>query len=477
MTASEKSSYRAAQAWLFSLVRDPEGTRFFAPKTTAVRRVAMAEGMARLADFLTFTGHPERACPAVYVAGTSGKGSVTMTLAALLKTVQPALGVAHHTSPYLQEPLEKLVLNDSWLAPSAFVALVASFRAQHEAWAAQTSYDQLRYGEAWVGLTFWWLAHTAVDWAIIEAGMGGRFDPTNLLPAQLSIITNIGWDHVGSLGPTLTDIAWHKAGIIKERRPVLTAVSDPELLAVLVQEAATKNAPLYALGRDIHLTRLDDGHIRVQTPWRAWPAMPLPNGAGFHAENVALALAGLDVVAQEAGWLITDEAVTAVGHTLRHLHLPGRMEQVATKPVVILDGAHNPPKVAALVASMRQRFPDYAVTAVVGALVSKDVQAMLAELLPLCTRLIATEPPVPGKPALSAQVLGTAVGELAPTLPLTITPEPATALAQALAFTQNEPNTLVLVTGSIYLVGAIRHHWYPSEHLLQIAATTGHHLR
>ncbi|MCA9981038.1 MAG: hypothetical protein KDD89_09395, partial [Anaerolineales bacterium] len=258
--------YRAAQKWLFSLVRDPHGQRFFAPKTTAERRTAMQEGMARLADFLAFAGHPERACPAVYVAGTSGKGSVTMTLAALLKAIHPTQGVAHHTSPYLQEPLEKLVLNETWLAPSAFAELVAGFRAVHTAWAEQAGYDALRYGEAWVGLTFWWLAHTAVDWAVIEAGMGGRFDPTNLLPAELAIVTNVGWDHVGSLGPELTDIAWHKAGIIKNGKPVLTAVQAPALLSIIEKEAAEQDAPLWALGREIRLERVGASHITVQTP-------------------------------------------------------------------------------------------------------------------------------------------------------------------------------------------------------------------
>lgn len=482
MTPEAEATYRTAQKWLFSLVRDPEGTRFFAPKTTAERRAAMIEGMARLADFLTFVGHPERACPAVYVAGTSGKGSVTMTLAALLRAVRPELGVAHHTSPYLQEPLEKLVLNDSWLAPSAFVELVASFRAQHEAWVAQSAeYEQLRYGEAWVGLTFWWLAHTAVDYAIIEAGMGGRFDPTNLLPAELAIITNVGWDHVGSLGPTLADIAWHKAGIIKEGKAVLTAVSDPQLLAVLAQEALEKNAPLYALGREIQLTRsTDKRHITVQTPWRRWAEMPLPQGVGFQAENVALALAGLDVLAEQAGWPMGERAHTAVCQTLRQLSLPGRMEQMPTwadEPLVILDGAHNPHKMAALVATVRQLFPanEYEITAVVGALVSKDVRAMLAELLPICTRFIATEPRVPGKPALPAEELATAVGELAPRLPVVVEKDTAVVLRHARA---NPPKkTLILITGSIYLIGAMREHWYPSSNLLNTAQAAGHQLR
>lgn len=466
-------AYRAAQKWLFSLVRDPEGKRFFAPKTTAERRANMEEGMARLADFLAFVGHPEKACPAVYVAGTSGKGSVTMTLAALLKAVRPELGIAHHTSPYLQEPLEKLVLNEAWLAPSAFAELVASFRARHEAWVAQSDYDQLRYGEAWVALTFWWLAHTAVDWAVIEAGMGGRFDPTNLLPAQVAIITNVNWDHVGSLGPTLVDIAWHKAGIIKENRPVLTAVSAPELLAVIEREAAEKNAPLWVLGRELRLSQ-QENVLTLATPWRIWHGVPLPQGVGFQAENVALALAGLDVLAEREGWSL-EQAV--VREALRSLRLPGRMEQVSSAPLVVLDGAHNPHKMAALVRSVRARFPEHEVTAVVGALVSKDVWAMLAELCPLCARIVATEPRVPGKPALPAEDLATAVGEIAPHVSCHIEPDAAVGLAIAQDLAQGAKKPLILVTGSIYLIGTVRNRWYPSSRLLAQAEVRGHRLR
>jgi dihydrofolate synthase/folylpolyglutamate synthase len=170
----------------------------------------------------------------------------------------------------------------------------------------------------------------------------------------------------------------------------------------------------------------------------------------------------------------------AVRQTLRQLRLPGRMERMPTsenEPLIILDGAHNPHKMAALVASVRQLFPEdaYEVTAVVGALVSKDVRAMLAALLPICTRLVATEPHVPGKPALPAEELATAVGELAPSLPVVVEKDTAVVLRHAHA---NPPKkTLILITGSIYLIGAIREHWYPSKILLNTAQAAGHQLR
>jgi dihydrofolate synthase / folylpolyglutamate synthase len=485
MPPEVEAAYRAAQKWLFSLVRDPHGERFMLPRSLAERRTAMATGMARLADFLAFVGNPEQKTTAVQIAGTSGKGSVTMTMAALLRAIQPQSAIAHHTSPYLQEPLEKLVLNDQWLAPVAFAELVSRFRAQHEAWVAQAVQnggqfaDGLRYGEAWVGLTFYWLANTAVpiDIALIETGMGGRFDPTSLLPAQLSIISNIGWDHVGSLGPTLADIAWHKAGIIKPQQSVITGVTDPDLYAVIAREAAEKEAPLWALGREIGLERLGEGWMKISTPTRPWPPLPLPQGVGFQAENVALAVAGVDILAEKQGWQLDERAFTAVADCLRQLSLPGRMELVQAEPLILLDGAHNLPKMAALAQTMRATYPTHQITAVVGALVSKDVRGMLAELLPLCTAIVLTEPEVPGKPALPVAELAEVVAELAPMLPVVWAEGWDTAVFHAQQLSQNHPHPIILITGSIYLIGACRSQWYPNQQLLQHAHTHGHTLR
>ncbi|MCB0035946.1 MAG: hypothetical protein KDE51_18070, partial [Anaerolineales bacterium] len=239
------AQFEAQYKRLFGLVTDPTGSRIRKPRSREEIRERMELSLRRTAAFMAAAGHPERAFKAVQIAGTSGKGSVTLMVAALLRRLGWRTG--HHTSPYLQTPLEKLVCDNRWIRPSEFSQLVDDFFALYDNWRTENgAFDSLLYGEAWVALTFLYMVQQQVEWGVIETGLGGRFDPITTVPAELAIITNIGWDHVQSLGPALTDIAWQKAGIIKPQQDVITAVQEPELLAVIAKEAAAQGATLFA---------------------------------------------------------------------------------------------------------------------------------------------------------------------------------------------------------------------------------------
>jgi dihydrofolate synthase/folylpolyglutamate synthase len=461
------SDFRRQENWLFSLITDPEGKRYFQKKSRETQAQELSEQLERTTDFLRFAA-PEQSWggerggaqfKSVHVAGTSGKGSVTTMIAAIL--AECGLPTAHLTSPYLQLPTEKLMYNGRPIAPSEFTQLVRDFRLIYEAW-QEAGNPNLRYGEAWVTLKYLWLAKRQVEWAVVETGVGGRYDPTNVLSADLAVITNVDYDHVKSLGPGLTDIAWHKAGIIKEGQLAITAAREPSVLQVIQREAAQKGATLYAYGEDFELTVHGDNSISVQTPFNSYKQIHLKAKGAYQQENAALAIAAVDLLAQQHPIALTP---AHIAHALAQTTYAGRMEIVSNNPLVILDGAHNPAKMQALVHSIQKSYPNKRLITVLGALLYKEVSKIVAMIQPITAEFIATQPHVLGKPAMPPHILAQTLQELSPTTPVTFTEHVHQAIEQALAHAA--PDDLLLITGSLYLVGEARDYWYPTEQLLR----------
>ncbi|MEM7803010.1 MAG: cyanophycin synthetase, partial [Chloroflexota bacterium] len=391
---SPYAQYTEAHAWLFSLVRDPEGKRFSIPKSHAQRQADMEAGMVRSRRFLAFASHPENQFKSVHVTGTSGKGSVSTMIAALLRGI--GFSTALHTSPYLQLPTEKLVFNGEPIGFKPFADLIWQFKEIHDAWGERDGLEaRLRYTEAWNALTFLWLANTKPDWAVVEAGMGGRLDPTNLLPSRMAVITNVAYDHVKSLGPKLTDIAHHKSGIIKTGCPAVTAVTGKKLLSIVKAEAEAKKAPLYILGRDFDYTVHSANSITVEIGDRRYDQVEVGPSGHYQLANAALAICAVDTLIQHES--ISQPLQTGI---LATTSVPGRMEVVEKAPIVLLDGAHNPHKMRALMKSLELSYPDKRVVAIVGGIVNKEISAILKEMVPHIDVLIGTAPKVPGKPAV-----------------------------------------------------------------------------
>ena len=447
-----KEAFEKAHNWLFSLVTDPEGKRFGVPKTAERRRHEMEEAMVRTADFLAFAGHPERQFPAVHVTGTSGKGSVSMMAASLMQGMGLRTGL--HTSPYLQMPTEKVMVNGAPVSLQGFADLVWEFKELHAAWAnSQRPFNRLRYTEAWTAITFLWLAQQNLDFAVVEAGMGGRLDPTNHMASDISVITNVAFDHVRSLGPDLKAIAWHKAGIMKPGKPAITGVTEPELLAVLKNEAAEKGSTLYTLGEEFNFEILDVNTISVQAPYNRYEHVKVGPIGQYQLGNAALAITALDVL---VGQNLLDGPINTAA--LANFACPGRMELMSQKPLILLDGAHNPHKMEALTTSLQAAYPGKKITAITGSIVNKEVEDILQVLIPAVDRVIATAPNVPGKPAVDPELIATKIRGMA-TLPTETAADIETAIA--LAKSISDPEDLILITGSLYLVGEARELWYP----------------
>jgi len=459
-------AFRQAEKWLFSLITDPKGERYFQEKSMEVRMTEFREQIERMGSFLELIGSPQNSFPSIHVAGTSGKGSVVQMLASILRA--NGLKTGYHVSPYLQVCLEKLIVDGKLIRPSEFAGLVAEFRAEFEAWTAHSErFDAIKYGEAWVALTFKWMAKQQVDWAVIETGLGGRFDPTNMLQPRLAVITNVNYDHVEVLGETLAEIAWHKAGIIKPGAPAVTGEANPQVLAVLQQEADQHGVRLYRRSQDYDYHVKPDGTLTVDGPRHTYSELTLAARGSFQYQNAALAVASLDLLAAEGQLDLDPEAVRqGLG-----VQVAGRFEVIQHDPVVILDGAHNQHKAQALADSLAAAYPSKQLTVVLGTLSIKDFSGIIKALAPITGKWVATQPKVFGKPAAPASALAEVIRQVTPEVEVHEFEQVRMAIESVLAEADEEE--VIVVTGSLYMLGEARGVWRSVDQILRDLEQTG----
>jgi len=426
----------------------------------AVRRRAQFR-MDRLRALLRHLGSPAHDIPKVHIGGTSGKGSTTTALAAILTAAGYRTGV--HTSPYLQVPSEKLQWNGTLIEPDRFVRLVDRLM---DALDTFEDADHITYGEAWIALVMLFLEDVGAEIGVIEVGAGGRFDLTNIIEPELSIITSVGIDHTNTLGDTIGAIAWHKAGIVKPGRTALSTVDDETAQVEIRAEAEAVGALLHEVDMataisDIQLT----GH---RTSWRETATgreWTIGMAGRFQARNGQTAVTAARLLAAQ-GWQISEEAMA---RGLAVARIPGRAETMPGEPRTMLDGAHNAQKVAALAADLPDLLPrpDGAQRIVVlGALEAKHVDEILMSLRPHADLLIATSPQVFAKESRSADSLAQAARDAGYGDRTIAIPDPIQALAHARSVAHPGRGDVILVTGSLYLVGNLRETWYASERVL-----------
>ncbi len=427
----------------------------------AVQRRARKR-MDRLRAFLRFLGDPAAGIPKVHVGGTSGKGSTTTAIAAILTAAGYRTGV--HTSPYLQVASEKLQVDGELIEADVFVRLVDYLL---DRLAAFPDADHITYGEAWIALVMLFLEEIAADVAVIEVGAGGRFDLTNIINPELAVITSVGIDHTHTLGTTIEQIAWHKAGIIKPGTPALSTVTQPEAIAAMRAEATATGADLSQLDLSQAITDL-----RISESGTAWTEAGTARrwqvgmAGAFQARNGQTAVAAARLLAAR-GWRIPDDAIAG---GLAAARIPGRAETMPGAPRTLLDGAHNAQKVAALAAGLPALLPvapgDRRIV-VLGALEAKHVGESIASLRPHADAIVATSPQVFGKASRAAADLAEAIRAAGFDGPVHTEPDPADALARARSLARPGHDDAMLVTGSLYLVGNVRDAWFPADQIIQ----------
>ena len=444
--------YRKAEEYITGLIMGPPSP---APGSTPeeIRQRAI-DRIGRLEAFLEYLGNPHLKYPTIHIGGTSGKGSTTSLVASILTASGYRTG--SHVSPYLQVSTEKLLINGQPASAARYYDLVQSMQRAIAEW-EQLGHPTPTYGEVWVAMTFLYFAQEEVDIAVIEVGAGGRFDLTNVVRPDVAAVTSVGFDHTVTLGNTLPEIAWHKAGILKPGAAAVTGVNEPEALQVIEEEAQL-------VGTDLQVIRAGEHYRDVTTDASGTSFLDVTSGTRFQvslvgtfqAANAALAVAIARALKSER---ITDDTIAA---GLKATRFPGRLEVVQNETLVILDGAHNPDKIAGMAENLGMLTGDRRVILVFGVLESKNYADMWPALEPHVATLVATAPKVLAKPPVSAAEIAELAGEK---IPVHVEDDPLDAIRTALDIAS--PEDAVLVTGSLYLVGNIREHWYPTEAILK----------
>jgi dihydrofolate synthase / folylpolyglutamate synthase len=386
-------------------------------------------------------GSPERSFPSLHVAGTNGKGSTAAIAHAVLS--RHGLRVGLFTSPHLSDFRERVRIGDGWIPEAAVVELADEIRER-----LLDTGVELTFFEVTTVLSFLYFARARVDAAVVEVGLGGRLDATNVLVPRAAVVTTIGFDHERYLGTTIASIAAEKAGIFKPGIPAIVGQVDQEAESVLARVAAAQPCPYRLYGREFRTEIAAHGfHYHGRRTIRDLrPGL----GGRFQVDNAAVALAALE----EGGWLggITDETIRAAVATVRW---PGRLEVIRERPRVVLDGAHNPAGAAALVGELPRLAGGRRVHLVFGVLADKRWSEMV-ERLASAVADVAVVPVVERRSENPARV-----AELFRRYVPTRTERSGTAAIERLLGDPAYADDVILVAGSLFLVGEVRVHLAP----------------
>lgn len=413
----------------------------------------------RVRDLLSRLGNPQERYKTVHVAGTKGKGSTSAMLASCLR--QLGLKVGLYTSPHLSSFRERIRINGELIPPETVGSLADKVREAAEGIPNVTTF------EATTALGFLHFSREDVDWAVIEVGLGGRLDATNVITPEVSVITSISYDHQHLLGNTLSSIATEKAGIIKPGVPVVSQSQPAAAMAVIEQTAHERNASLTIVGRHWRWTPGPLSQIKQsfeikkvslirskERPFvndlEGWYEIPL---LGKHQiENAATVIAVIDVIRdalQASG--AHDFGARAVRDGLRLTTWPGRFEILRADPPVIADGAHNVDSVNKLAATLAEVFPGRRWVFIFGTLKDKDAEGMIKALNPRATRWIFSQQADSPRAVPAEQLLEIARARNVRAIAL---PNLTDALDAILA-----SDEAVCITGSVAFVGEARVKW------------------
>jgi dihydrofolate synthase / folylpolyglutamate synthase len=397
---------------------------------------------ARMQRFAHVLGDPQEASPAIHLTGTNGKTSTARALTTLL--MAKGLTVGTFTSPHLERINERLMTNGEPITDAELAQLLSEVAGLEPLLGSDV---HLTWFEIITGAAFRWFADRPVDASVIEVGLGGRWDATNVVNGIVAVITNIGLDHTEFLGPTLADVAAEKAGIIKAGSTLVLSETRPELLEIFEAEKAER---IWLRGRDFDVEgndlALNGRMLTLRTPGAVYEDVFLALHGRHQADNFIDTLVGAEAFFDAP---LEAELVAEAATKVRS---PGRLEVVGRHPLILLDGAKNVPGAESAAAAINEEFGDaHSRVLVVGMLRGKDPEDMLRALEAGKARLVITCPP-PSPRAMSPDEVAAAAIRLGCVTAVTSSVAEAVALARQGA----GPDDLILITGSLYVVGAAR---------------------
>ncbi len=426
--------------------------------------------LSRMHRLLEFLGHPQNHQPAIHIAGTKGKGSTAIMLAEVLTSAGYRVGL--YTSPHVDAFEERMQVAGRRPTPEQIVDLVRRVQAAVSRCESATSPFSPTFFEVTTALAWLFFEAQRADIVVLEVGLGGRLDSTNVCSPIVCVLTTISRDHTQLLGSTLTQIAHEKAGIVKPQIPVISGVQGDEAQAVIAATCREQQAELWQIGQDFSyshtshvslksgvtdLDRLltDFGAVDVETPVERWPSMPLTLAGEHQAHNAAVALATIDKLRQ-LGWSVSREAARA---GLANVRWPMRIEVLSQRPTVIIDAGHNWESISALGRTLEESFSSPALekpssrrVLIFAATKDKDVVGIVRQLLPRFDTVILTQylnnpRAVPPRSLLR---LIQSVSDVA--CHVVSTPAEAWQLARRITTSQD----LICVTGSFFIAAEMR---------------------
>lgn len=441
---TEEAAYRRALDWIHS-----------------IGRFGIKPGLQRIEALLSLLGNPHRQLQYVHIGGTNGKGSVAAMIASVLQA--SGYRAALFTSPYILSFTNRMSINGRDIDSSELVRLVEQLRPLVEKIGEDEQLGPMTEFEVVTALAFVYFARKRPDAVVLEVGLGGRLDATNVVTPLVSIITNVSLDHTQILGETVQAVAREKAGIIKPGIPVVTGASDPEARQVIAETCRDRRAPLFyalpsgesappgmksafAARREI----IPEGQL-LDYDGFAWSYCDLhiPLRGRYQAANTAVALAALEQLAASGFSFSEEDLRRGLAETI----WPARLELLGRKPLLIMDGAHNPAAMRELALSLPEYFHYRRLILVLGVMADKDI-SMVDYILPLAEAVILTRPDLP-----RAAEPETLAAFLKNRFPRKVMVEPKVDQALDAALALAGADDAVLVTGSFYTVSEARAYW------------------
>ncbi|MGS2617528.1 bifunctional folylpolyglutamate synthase/dihydrofolate synthase [Micromonospora sp. LZ34] len=412
----------------------------------------------RIESLLDLLGSPQRAYPAIHLTGTNGKTSTARMIDSLLRAF--GLHTGRYTSPHLETVRERISLDGEPVSEERFTATYREVEPLARL-VDERSAEPLTYFDMTTALAFATFADAPVDVAVVEVGLGGAEDSTNVIQAGVAVITPIGLDHTEWLGDTVEDIALHKAGIIHKGATVISAAQDEEAARPILERCAEVGATIAREGSEFGVLRravaVGGQVLTLQGLGGVYEEVFVPLHGAHQAQNAAVALAAVEAFLGAGARRQLD--VETVREGFATASSPGRLERVRSAPTILLDGAHNPQGMAATVTALQEEFAFSKLVAVLGVLADKDAASLLELLEPVVDQLVVTRNSSPRAmparelAALAAEVFGPDRVEVAEEMPDAI--EAAVALAE-----EDVPGELsgvgVLITGSVVTVADAR---------------------
>jgi len=400
-----------------------------------LRRFGIKLGLSTIRNILEGLGNPQDRFSCIHVAGTNGKGSIASALSTILHLSGYTVGL--YTSPHLVRFNERICVNNT---PVSDEDVVSSYNAVKRVHSGKREPTFFEFSTAMALFEF---GKKNVDWAIIETGMGGRLDATNMIKPALSIISNISLEHQMYLGNSIAQIAGEKGGIIKKNVPVVTGVQQKNAVSVLKEIADSQSAPFYRYKDAFRVRRKKKSVFTYFGIDNLWRNMHTRLAGSHQIDNAALVLAACEVLNRNQ----VDLSPKCIRDGLAQNRWPGRLDIVSTSPLIILDGAHNLIAVRKLARFLSEKLSDRNITLVAGVMDDKPYSSMLQSLLPLCSRVILTQAKI------DHAVPPDTLSAVAKTMTQNIEVFDDVPQAVTHAVKTTSPDDAICIAGSLYVVG------------------------